>query len=367
MNFKNIKVGQTIKNYKELCILLKEKGKTGKSKQIQLKNWERFFSYKKNANKYIITQIFSEPIIKIDMRGTSPNSRGHNTVYSNYIDSILINYFRLELNKNIDVLYETTNKLAYTVSLINWNYSTAFSDKNKYLNYVSEELNEKLNRTAMYNVFGCIKQSLKRLIRTSLERLKNKNLIEYEEIYMFIFRRKLRVADDDENEIVKKAEIEVLNLMGISNRNRLQYDDKLRKKYYEGVEELVKQEIKNVDSLFLGYKIQIMNEIKGFECEEEDKNTLNSIYIERTKSKILKLKLKNTLKYIGEPNPYRKDILNENYIEHAEYVINSLCDAEYENIKEYIKNQKIVFEDEKASKQVMSEQYMDIDDIEGIF
>ena len=46
---KELYVGQTFKNYKILCEYLGESVRTGKSKQLQLKYWKRFFSYKKDG------------------------------------------------------------------------------------------------------------------------------------------------------------------------------------------------------------------------------------------------------------------------------------------------------------------------------
>lgn len=46
--------GMEIKNYKELCSLLDEKQKTGEAKQIQLGNWQLYFSYRKQGHKFII-------------------------------------------------------------------------------------------------------------------------------------------------------------------------------------------------------------------------------------------------------------------------------------------------------------------------
>ena len=68
MDLENITEGLIIKNYKELCGLLNEQIKTGKSKQLQLKDWERYFNYEKEGNKYIINKIFDEVKEKIDMR-----------------------------------------------------------------------------------------------------------------------------------------------------------------------------------------------------------------------------------------------------------------------------------------------------------
>lgn len=77
--------GLEIKNYKELCSLLNEKQKTGESKQIQLSNWQCYFSYSKRGHKFIIEEIFDIPKEKIDGR-----SQGNHSLFTKDIaDNIL--------------------------------------------------------------------------------------------------------------------------------------------------------------------------------------------------------------------------------------------------------------------------------------
>lgn len=77
--------GLEIKNYKEFCSLLNEKQKTGESKQIQLNNWQRYFSYSKRGHKFIIEEIFDMPKEKIDGR-----SQGNHSLFTKDIaDNIL--------------------------------------------------------------------------------------------------------------------------------------------------------------------------------------------------------------------------------------------------------------------------------------
>lgn len=67
MNLENLEC-KTYKNYKELCSILNEDIKCGKSKQIQLDNWKRYFDYERNKNSYVITNIREIPIEKTDNR-----------------------------------------------------------------------------------------------------------------------------------------------------------------------------------------------------------------------------------------------------------------------------------------------------------
>ncbi|MEY9867734.1 hypothetical protein ABIE66_003113 [Peribacillus sp. B2I2] len=43
--------------------------KTGYSKQAQLKEWEGYFTYLKDKNKFIIKKILDDPIVKVEHRG----------------------------------------------------------------------------------------------------------------------------------------------------------------------------------------------------------------------------------------------------------------------------------------------------------
>ena len=65
MNLENLSEGQVVKNYKEMCALLSEEIKTGNAKKYQLKDWERYFSYHKVGHKFVIDEIYNEPVVKI--------------------------------------------------------------------------------------------------------------------------------------------------------------------------------------------------------------------------------------------------------------------------------------------------------------
>ena len=80
MNLENLEL-KTYKNYKELCGILEEPIKGGKSKQLQMKDFERYFEFHKEGNKIVIDNIFSEEKEKIDMRKSdfiSETDKRHN-------------------------------------------------------------------------------------------------------------------------------------------------------------------------------------------------------------------------------------------------------------------------------------------------
>lgn len=96
----NIKVGMVVKNYKELCKLLGEKVKTGESKQIQTKNWERYFKFKKNGHQFVITEVLSEPEVKIDGRRAGNHSLFINEIAELILIIAKVPYISKRLSKN---------------------------------------------------------------------------------------------------------------------------------------------------------------------------------------------------------------------------------------------------------------------------
>lgn len=66
MNIEKLKVGMEIKNYRRMCELFGEKIKAGNSKQAQLLNWKRYFTWDKKGNSFIITNIYDKPFNKIN-------------------------------------------------------------------------------------------------------------------------------------------------------------------------------------------------------------------------------------------------------------------------------------------------------------
>lgn len=63
----------TYKNYKELCNVMDWKTTGGKSKQLQLKDLERFCKYHKEGNKFIIDEVFENPLLKEENKRNSGN------------------------------------------------------------------------------------------------------------------------------------------------------------------------------------------------------------------------------------------------------------------------------------------------------
>lgn len=61
MNLEKLSVGMRVPNYRKLCDLLGEPIEAGNSKKAQFRKWDQFFSYQREGNAFIITEIFDAP------------------------------------------------------------------------------------------------------------------------------------------------------------------------------------------------------------------------------------------------------------------------------------------------------------------
>lgn len=77
--------GKIVKNYKEMCLLLDEKIKTGEAKQRQLKDWQRYFKFEKSGHKFVITEVLDIPEEKVDGR-----SKGNHMLFASEIAEIIL-------------------------------------------------------------------------------------------------------------------------------------------------------------------------------------------------------------------------------------------------------------------------------------
>ena len=170
INTSNLKVGQVVKNYKELCALLEEEVKTGKSKQLQLDNLKRFFEWEKAGQKFIITDIYDTPLTKVDGR-----SSGNNSKYVKCIELLLLRYL---LDKKDYTATLTKRNWWQILGMINNKYNQIERDKEK-----REELQKNNPILTSYEIKHFYQRSNKKLqqiLFSALNSLSSRKLIEYE-------------------------------------------------------------------------------------------------------------------------------------------------------------------------------------------
>jgi len=206
----NLYVGLVIKNYKLLCHLLEQETKTSDSKKAQEKEWKRYFDWEKKGHKYIIIEVYNEPLEKNDKR-----SLGNNSIYVQHIELLLLNYLTKQEGFKTTL---TLKKLFLLMGMINQNYINEDKEKMKANSeYITDyHINHFYQRTY---------QKLRKIIFDTLRNLKNRCLIDYEELIMInikeIINNKVfintRPATDEEKKNIMEIKKIILNEMGLES------------------------------------------------------------------------------------------------------------------------------------------------------
>lgn len=228
MQIKKLKVGQAYK-YKELCEVLKIDYKSGKSKQLQLQDLERYFKYNKEGTKIIIDEIYKRPKTKIDNR-----KGGNNKVYTDDIEKLILNIIYNQTQEDINKLTInlSTNQLLTTLNIVNNNYK----EGRKNIAELSKHL--KIDKEFIYEFFNVTSTELKKKLERGLNSMRKQFLIKYSKsinihIEKVIIERNLvgdpllddkgnvlytkiiehREATDDEKKLILLTERKVLESM----------------------------------------------------------------------------------------------------------------------------------------------------------
>lgn len=165
MNLENIKKDMRIKNYKEMCSLLGENIKNGNSKKAQLKEWERYFTYSKDGNKFIINEIYSIPKEKEDGRSES------GSIYSEDIQKLLLDL--LAQKENNGNIFLSCNQLLLKLQMVNSNYSMGRNN----IPRLSEIM--KVDELVIKDVYDYTHNKLKSILENALNSLSRKSWINY--------------------------------------------------------------------------------------------------------------------------------------------------------------------------------------------
>ncbi|WP_342532760.1 hypothetical protein MHB40_14920 [Lysinibacillus sp. FSL K6-0057] len=176
----NIKVGDVFKNYKELCEVLGEKVKSGNAKKYQLIEWERYFVYDKKGYKFIINNIYDNPLEKVDNRQLN----GNIAPYINDAELLLID---LMLCSDGELLLPNS-ALLQTLKLVNHNYNIYYGHNRPLL---ANGLNIDLDHVNDY--YNNVNSSLVGNLKTIMNRLEKKKLLFHKEVVM------VRIVELDSN------------------------------------------------------------------------------------------------------------------------------------------------------------------------
>lgn len=163
-NLKKLNIGQKIKNYKEMCVLLGEDEKIGNSKKSQIKEWERYFSWDQEGHKIVIKEIYNNPKEKIELR-----SGNNDAPYTNQIQKIMLDL--LLQDKNDGQILLSKYKLLQELNMINQNYSYS----KRRIPKLSKFLN--VNENDVYEFYESSSDMLVRNLEAALNKLRSKAVI----------------------------------------------------------------------------------------------------------------------------------------------------------------------------------------------
>ncbi len=221
-------IGDVIKNYKEMCHLLGQEVKTGKSKQLQLKDWERYFSWDKSGQKFIIADIYDKPLSKEDAR-----KRGNNNVYVHYIELVLMKYL-----SKFDGYTRTLTKRNWLEIL------GMLSNKYQKIPYEQlERLDYSIHKFEIDHFYYLSNKRLQDIFNSAINSLKKQKLIipEWQLVIVDKDNNYLLATDLDKKRILQAERYVMKNVMGLENMDQVFRKFK-KDQFYRNVNDIIYQE-----------------------------------------------------------------------------------------------------------------------------
>lgn len=180
-NIENLKVGQVVKNYKELCSLLEIKTKTGEAKQIQLEKLGTIIAYHKQGHKFIIDKIKTvDETAFVDKRTLGNNSETAIEIGDVILHKLLTEYRDQEVTI-------TSNELLVRLMLMSKEYKKFLYETDLFRCEIG------INYEYLRKYRLKLGTQLNKRIKSALKRLKNSGYIYYNQ------KIHLRMIDGNEN------------------------------------------------------------------------------------------------------------------------------------------------------------------------
>lgn len=262
MDITKLKSGDIIKNYKELCTLIQEEIKDGNAKKTQLKEFERYFQYEKHGQKFLILDVYDEPLPKNDKR-----KDGNRKIYVTYIESILLTYlYRLDNNTG----NFTKKQLWQLLGMINQMYGKVNIDD-------LQDIDSNITPWELNKFYQRCDYKLSSILFSALNSLKNRSLITYEEQYVITKNHQTHIANDEEKKIILEAEKMTLSKMGLYSKSHVALCFRLHE-FYKEVNSYLTQHYK-WESIYKQYKIIFLDKPYLREALNENEILLNKLLL----------------------------------------------------------------------------------------
>ena len=207
----SLTVGQTIKNYKELCSIFQMSPSSGNAKLAQLKTISQYLSFEKIGHSFFIKEIYPVEKTRQDKR-----SYGNHSIYLPYIEQLLIFY----LQKNNNSLQVSKTELLDKFGMITGQFydllynRTSFEQISQNIPNVTEKDVQKFSMYIISRMYAILNRSIKNMI--------DRNIIHCSEVYYFVKREYQGISDKyvycqelirDQNIIEQIKRIEKANAM----------------------------------------------------------------------------------------------------------------------------------------------------------
>ena len=340
MKIDNLKVGQVIKNYKELCAVLEIEARNGKGRILNHKEFDRFFEYEKQGQKYIIKNIYSKPKEKIDNRKN--NRGGNNSVFKEDFKKLMI--YMLHKNRS-ECMLLSKSSMYKAMNLVNENYLLGRNNIPK----LSEII--ELPQASIYEFYDCNGTKLRETVERNLRSCRRESLLMFETVTSVAILESIiatnefnkpiidnngkivsdiklvyREATKQERKKILEFEKEVKNENGWKDNQEIFLKGKW-KYFKQQVENKLIQANTNIKFYYEAYRITWNNKDIDEEykksCSEissiEIKNNINHNMVESIKKSTMKRHNKACLESGLELNHFKQDKLFQQ--EKIDYVI----------------------------------------------
>ncbi len=172
---KALSVGQIFPNYTKLCEALNQKPVGGRSKELQIQNWQRYFEFSRDGHKFTITEIYDKPLPKVDKR-----EEGNNSIYVNYVMYLLMIYFSKQEGCTA-AFYKTGLYKILGITNKNYTENLPSNEKRKIISKY-----DAINRYDMDDFFKRTPPKLEKILFSALGNLKRRCLLDWFREYVVL-------------------------------------------------------------------------------------------------------------------------------------------------------------------------------------
>lgn len=260
--------------YKQLCNILKEPIKTGNAKSAQLKEWKRYFDYEKIGNKFLILDVYEEPLEK-------EYQYPANAVYIKYIETMLLSLLAATEGNMITI---TPQSLYQTFGMINNQFYAIGNLESPERLKELQKINSEMTEFEIDNFFERCKTKFSKVIKGAFTSLQRRMLIKYSEEYEYYVLEKKNlydyrpnpqmeihryIANADDIEYILKVKRETMLKYGCEDESQI-YLKRKTLPYYNEIHRRIKEE-RNWVGL---YKVYVINYCRDTSIEALEKDQL---------------------------------------------------------------------------------------------